>query len=130
MHNDIVKKGIVTSLVVLFIGASVIPGSLGDEQNILYNDENFEMSNPLPRWREGGTPYDPDQSLYPYCISLREQPTSGLIESPPEYGPTQGVIFTYIPGHWNDVVRDLVVELTSDNDYDEIAYLILRDIRK
>lgn len=123
MRKQVVKKGIVTALIVIFIGASVIPGSLGNEQDRHYANENIEPSDPLPRWREGGTPYDPDQSLYPYCISLREQPTSGLIESPPEYGPTQGVLFTFISGHWHEVVTDLVVALTEDEEYDEIAYV-------
>jgi agmatine/peptidylarginine deiminase len=122
MRSQNTKKSILLVVIAILIGASVLPSSSGTGQKESYFEEIDEITTPLPRWREGGTPYDPDQSLYPYHISMREQPTSGLIESPPEYGPTQGVLFTYIPGHWNDVVRDLVVELTSD-DYDEIAYV-------
>jgi len=125
MRNCKVKKAIVTAIIVIFIGASFIPSTWGNIQNKNYIAENNEITTLLPRWREGGTPYDPDQSLYPYCISLREQPISGLIESPPEYGPTQGVIFCFISGHWNDVVRDVVVELTADDEYDEIAYIVV-----
>ena len=31
-----------------------------------------------------------------------------------------GVLFCYKTGNWNDVVTDLVVELTNDDDYDDM----------
>lgn len=84
---------------------------------------------PLPRWREGGTPYDENQPLYPYAIRAgRDIPTAGLIASPPEYSPTRGVVFAYISSQWPTVVRDLVVNLTNDPNCptcDEIAYVVV-----
>ncbi len=82
----------------------------------------------LPRWRAGGTPYDSRQSLYPYAIAVprpKDVPATGLIESPPEYSPTHGVVFYYVSSQWPTVVRDLVVALTSDPQYDEIAYVVV-----
>jgi agmatine deiminase len=56
----------------------------------------------------------------------KDLPTSGVIASPPEYEPTRGVLFRYIPGHWTDVVSDCVAALTADPNHDEIAYVTLR----
>ncbi len=86
---------------------------------------------PLPRWREGGTPYDAAQPLHPYAVSTLAEavpgsaPASGLIASPPEYGPTQGVIFWYGQGSWHQTVVDCVVELTADPADDEVAYVVV-----
>lgn len=129
--NNLISKGIVFGIVVVFVGAGVVP-SIGGNINRLSGVEEVSdmlLSPPLPRWREGGTPYDPDQSLQPYatrCSKLRDTPTSGLIESPPEYDPTQGVIFCYMSNNWVSVVRDCVVVLTKDDQYDEIAYVVVR----
>ena len=125
MRNNIFKKAVITILILVFIGASVLPSSLGILQNEILFNEEIVNNNPLPRWREGGTPFNPEQSLYPYSIKSRQTPTSGLIASPPEYGPTQGVLFCFMSGGWNDVVADLVVELTADEEYDEIAYVLV-----
>jgi hypothetical protein len=62
-----------------------------------------EHRSTLTRVREGGTPYDPKQSLVPYAIDLTaggdggvaDSPAGALIASPPEYGPTHGVLFQY-----------------------------------
>lgn len=90
----------------------------------------------LPRWREGGTPYNPAQSLYPLALDLRKPRgrmrkeknyPSGMVESPPEYEPVRGVL---IPFFWNqarEVVRDCVVALTADPQHDEIAYVVVTD---
>jgi len=83
---------------------------------------------PLSRVREGGTPYNPNQSLRPYSIDLqklRDQPLTGQIDSPPEYSPCQGVVFWYMTGHWPDVVTDLVANLTAPPEHDEIAYVVV-----
>ncbi|KYK22430.1 hypothetical protein AYK24_02350 [Thermoplasmatales archaeon SG8-52-4] len=126
MRNIIIRKGIVFNIILFFIGASVIPNICGNVQKINNFEESLDvMQTALPRWREGGTPYNPDQSLQPYSIKLRDSPTSGLIESPTEYDPSRGVLFCYKSGNWNEVVVDLVVELTSDNDYDDIAYVLV-----
>jgi len=92
--------------------------------------EQERIPPPLPRWREGGTPHDPNQSLRPYALELsrfRSTPTSGYIASPAEYGPTHGVIFKYISGHWTSVVRDCVVALTADPTCDELAYVVVNN---
>ncbi|MCA9284966.1 MAG: agmatine deiminase family protein [Phycisphaerales bacterium] len=83
---------------------------------------------PLPRYREGGTPYDPGQSLAPYAVSrppALDDTGGGFIESPPEYGPMRGVIFQYSTGSWPSVVRACVKALTADPNHDEIAYVVV-----
>jgi agmatine deiminase len=86
-----------------------------------------ETGPPLPRWREGGTPYDPNQSLFPYAIEtvVAAAPETGLIESPPEYGPSRGVLFRYSTGAWPSVVRACVKALTGDPAQDDIAYVVV-----
>lgn len=92
----------------------------------------------LPRWREGGTPYNPEQSLHPFSLSSqkplrtirneKKYPSSGSITSPPEYEPVRGVL---IPFFWHttpQVVRDCVVALTADPQHDEIAYVLVTDL--
>ncbi|MEW6197820.1 MAG: agmatine deiminase family protein [Planctomycetota bacterium] len=82
----------------------------------------------LPRYREGGTPYNPAQKLTPYAIEVDQQiPSAGLIESPPEYGPTRGVLYHYTSSQWASVVRDLVVALTASPAHDEIAWVVVPD---
>ena len=89
----------------------------------------------LPRWREGGTPYNPEQSLFPFTLSSqkplrtfqneKKYPSPGSIASPPEYEPVRGVL---IPFFWHttpEVVRDCVVALTADPQHDEIAYVLV-----
>ena len=87
-----------------------------------------DTPQPLPRYREGGTPYNPNQPLTPYSIEIerpKDLPTTGLITSPPEYSPTRGVLFSWITGAWTSVVTDCVVALTADPLYDEIAYVVV-----
>jgi agmatine/peptidylarginine deiminase len=105
-------------------GASAANVSGGDDAIA-----NLEDGLPvLPRVREGGTPFNERQLLTPVSIDLTElrdgAPTSGLIASPPEYGPTRGVLFFYTSSQWPAVVRDLVVALTADPAHDEIAYVV------
>ncbi|NIS17013.1 MAG: hypothetical protein GWN14_04825 [candidate division Zixibacteria bacterium] len=90
-----------------------------------FEEEKQAESGLLPRWREGGTPYDRNQSLEPFTVSFSQKdiPTSGYISSPPEYSPSRGVLFSYFSNGWPEVVRDMVVALTSDPDHDEIAYV-------
>ena len=85
----------------------------------------------LPHYREGGTPFNPDQSLYPYQLfitSSKSEPNASIIASPPEYDQTNGVLFWFNYGVWHDVVIDLVAELTSDDAYDEIAYVVVPSV--
>ncbi|UCF50608.1 MAG: agmatine deiminase family protein [Thermoplasmatales archaeon] len=121
-----IKKILVIGTILFFIGASVLPSITG----VVQNQNNGEIINDvlpqlLPRWREEGTPYNTNQLLHPYSIKLRDSPTSGYIESPSEYDPTRGVLFCYITGHWHEVVIDLVVELTQNSDFDDIAYVLV-----
>ncbi|MDX1777956.1 MAG: hypothetical protein R3339_03685, partial [Thermodesulfobacteriota bacterium] len=89
----------------------------------------------LPRWREGRTPYNPEQSLHPFTLSTKKSlrtfqnekkyPSSASIASPPEYEPVRGIL---IPFFWRvtpEVVRDCVVALTADPQHDEIAYVLV-----
>jgi len=126
MKSYNLRKILVVVTIIFFIGASVLPSITGKVQKP-YNYEELDETLPkrLTRVREGGTPHNPDQSLYPYSIKLRDSPTSGLIESPPEYDPSRGVLFCYITGHWHEVVTDLVVELTQDSSSDDIAYVLV-----
>ncbi|MHC5022927.1 MAG: agmatine deiminase family protein [Planctomycetota bacterium] len=106
----------------------IVVGSAGaQEPGGLQWDE--QANGPLPRYREGGTPpVDPGQSLQPYALEIPlalRAPTSGYIESPPEYSPSAGVVFRYSTGAWPEVVTDCVVALTDDPTYDEIAWVIV-----
>jgi len=118
VKNKIMKKSIAMIFVVILISsAALVVGN---------NINESEKKMDLPRVREGGTPYNPDQSLFPYEIQLENSknvPTSGLIESPPEYDPTQGVLYCFTSSYQSAVVTDLVVALTEDDQYDEIAYV-------
>lgn len=89
----------------------------------------------LPRVREGGPPPDdPRQSLRPYAIDLAGmlppgdlgQPTSGLLESPPEYSPSKGVMFRFTTGYGNIVAR-FVGPLTGDPAHDDLAYVVVNN---
>ncbi len=82
----------------------------------------------LPRWREGGTPWNPKLDIGPRAIDLRDardEPTAGLITAAPEYEPVRGVLFQYKRGHFNSTVTDCVVALTAGPTYDEIAYVVV-----
>jgi len=88
-----------------------------------------EHRSTLTRVREGGTPYDPNQSLVPYAIDLAgggvaEAPGTAVISSPPEYDPVRGVLFQY-GNSWNSVVTSLVSKLTAGTVHDEIAYVVV-----
>ena len=94
--------------------------------NLGVGDEQEHVST-LTRVREGGTPYNPNQSLFPYALDLggvAEEPATGLISSPPEYAPTRGVLYQY-GNSWNSVVTALVASLTSSSAFDEIAYVVV-----
>lgn len=86
---------------------------------------------PLPRYREGGTPYNASQAMAPFAVSRPEsEPSSGLVSSPAEYGPMRGVLYAYVPGQWTAIVTQLVKELTNDPNCptcDEIAYVVVRN---
>ena len=86
-----------------------------------------DTSPPLSRVREGGTPYDPNQSFVPYAIQTQGPagPGNSLIASPPEYSPLKGVLFKYATNSWPSVVTALVASLTGDPSHDEIAYVVV-----
>jgi len=147
-----IKKIMTVLITGMFFGLLALPISYGDENTVtneniteatfgssIYEtgkkigadgDDSFDNPSiePLPRWREGGTPYNEKQLLHPCTLNLstsRDSPLSGFIESPTEYSPTHGVLFWYSSGVWDTVVRDLVVALTQDDGYDEIAYVVV-----
>jgi agmatine/peptidylarginine deiminase len=122
--------------VLLPIGLMLIAGSwavdAGEAADPAYETRSFwdeAAQGPLPRWREGGPPPDdPTLPTKPYAIDLsgwKSAPTTGLIESPPEYAPVDGVIFRYSSAAWPTVVRDLVAGLTGDPNDDAKAYVIV-----
>jgi agmatine deiminase len=92
-------------------------------------DADEMIPPPLPRYREGGTPYNPNQSLKPFAIhrsdGTTQVPGESYISSPPEYDPVRGVVFKFITGHWHEVVVDCVANLTGDPAYDDIAYVVV-----
>ncbi len=100
-----------------------------DGARVLRDEGRF---GPLPRWREGGTPADDAaRSLVPFALKGRDlaaadsAPTSGLLESPPEYGPIDGVLFRYSTTSYASVVTPCVAALTGDPLHDEIAYVVV-----
>jgi agmatine/peptidylarginine deiminase len=108
------------------IGAGMIAGSSSAMPQ--KSQDETEQRSTLTRVREGGTPFDPAQRLTPYAVELpggvADLPSTGLIESPPEYGPTRGVLFQY-GNSWNSVVTALVSSLTGSASFDEIAYVVV-----
>ena len=119
------KWAIFAVVALLGLTAPVVADNPGNRES----EWNAEVNGPLPRWREGGTPEpDPDRPLTPYAIELsafRATQTSGVIQPPPEFTPTDGVIFRYSSAAWPQVVTDLVVAQTSDPAHDEIAYVVV-----
>lgn len=119
--------------VVGIAAAGLSAPAAGDEQSgaVAGADPGPKMPIfPLPRWREGGTPYDPNQSLTPYAVHLagpRQAPTSGLVASPPEYEPVRGVLFRFYANQYHQVVSDCVAALTGDPAYDETAYVLVEN---
>jgi len=104
---------------------SVVPAA----QHTVHDEARL---GPLPRWREGGTPVeDHTLPLVPFAVrghgtsALRTPPTSGTMESPPEYSPAKGVLFRYHTNAWPSVVVDCVAALTGDPAHDEIAYVVV-----
>ena len=89
-----------------------------------------EHRSTLTRVREGGTPYNPNQSLFPYAVRLNgeggvaDSSSAALISSPPEYAPSRGVLYQY-GNSWNSVVTALVASLTGSAQFDEIAYVVV-----
>lgn len=89
---------------------------------------------PLPRWRVGpdgrnATPVPrPGRPLVPRRVpapGTDAAPRSCLLESPPEYSPSAGVLFRWQSASFDDVVTDLVAALTGDPDHDELAYVVV-----
>lgn len=91
---------------------------------------NAQDEVPLPRIREGGTPYDATQSIVPFSVRPLPPPPSmpavaSVVASPAEYEPARGVLFRYNSASFATVVRDCVVALTADPAHDEIAYVVV-----
>jgi len=102
---------------VLVAAGSIVPATAQDEI-------------PLPRTREGGTPYDEMQSISPFPVRPLPPPpsmpaVSSVVSSPTEYSPSRGVLFRYNSASFASVVRDCVVALTANPAYDDIAYVVV-----
>jgi agmatine deiminase len=111
------KKMVILSLLLFLVTSFNLPTICSVEE-----ENNMELSH----IREGGTPYNEEQSLFPRSIktiSSKDAPTSGLIESPTEYDPMHGVLYTFTSSYQSAIVTDLVVALTQNDAYDEIAYV-------
>jgi len=107
---------IICCMLFIFLFLAAVPGWSEDT-----------TSKQIPRWREGGTPYNDQQSLHPYKLfsTTKDLPTSGIISSPAEYDSTRGVLYQYDTNGWPTVVRDLVASLTGDPSHNEIAYVVV-----
>lgn len=117
MNYSTVKTTLLALLTILILCTTVMPSNPLDAE---VEDKT------LSHVREGGTPFNPDQSLQPRTVEAiqpKDVPTTGLIESPAEYDPMQGVLFCFTSSYQSDVVTDLVSALTGDENYDEIAYV-------
>lgn len=82
----------------------------------------------LPRYREGGTPYNPQQRLTPYAVRATNAGAgvgmrNANIWTPAEYDPVKGVLYRYFTSQWPTVVAECVAKLTNDPTTDEIAYV-------
>ena len=121
-------------LTALATAASNASGSDAARERGQQVQREFEHVSTLTRVREGGTPYDPNQRLTPYAVTLADgkgadggvadAPASGLISTPPEYAPARGVLYQY-GNSWNSVVTALVSSLTAGTTFDEIAYVVV-----
>lgn len=126
MRSKKIRGVLFASILLPVILSLTVPCFAQDKQ--ASGDPNLTLQGQLPRWREGGTPYNENQSLTPQMIinsTRKDMPTTGMIYSPPEYSPSRGVLFSYFSNGWPTVVRDLVVALTSDPTHDEIAYVVV-----
>lgn len=133
-----ILKWILSSIVILLMTHFFSSYEMKQDWTVLSTADAAEehiLPSMLPHWREGGTPYDPTQSLYPFPIYLHEpresltrttSAPSGQITSPPEYEPVRGVLIPFDRGQ-SSVVRDCVVALTADSQHEEIAYVLVTD---
>ncbi|MBU3729721.1 MAG: hypothetical protein FGM37_10830, partial [Phycisphaerales bacterium] len=91
---------VLTALATAASNASGSDAARGSGQQV---QREVEHVSTLTRVREGGTPYDPNQRLTPYAVTLADgkgadggvadAPASGLISTPPEYAPARGVLY-------------------------------------
>ena len=117
-------------LFLLPLALALLPAEARSQTAGETRSEWFERSfgrEHLPRFQLGRD-LGASEAFAPYAVDLPDtggdSPTSGIIASPPEYGPTDGVLFRYGAG-WNSVVTDCVVGLTADPTKDEIAYVVV-----
>lgn len=128
-HTASGSRGFRLAATALALAAPIAPLALASQEKPA---AEVEHRSTLTRVREGGTPFNPKQTLIPYAIDLAgggegglaDLPSTGLIESPAEYSPTRGVLYQY-GNSWNSVVTALVASLTGSAQYDEIAYVVV-----
>jgi agmatine deiminase len=90
------------------------------------SSETSSEESRIPRGLPYGRGADPVQSLTPYAIphnATDRAPTTGVVQSPAEYDPMRGVLFSY--RNYSSIVTDMVKELTEDASKDEIAYVVV-----
>ena len=124
------RSALLATLLASGLASSLAMPAAGEPQGRPQPPEREHRSN-LTRVREGGTPYDPNQSLVPRAIDLTAGGDEGgvaatfsTISSPAEYEPVRGVLFQY-GNNWNSVVTALVSRLTAGTVHDEIAYVVV-----
>lgn len=115
-------------LAVALLGVSTVAFA---DNKPYYNERSTwdeATQGPLPHWRDGGRQEVAYDTLHPYVVpSAADAPETGLVTTPPEFAPVDGVLYRYSTTAWPVVVRDLVVALTSDPSHDEIAYVVVSD---
>ncbi len=124
-------------LLLLGCAAALTPGHAGSvEPPREAADALAPVDGPLPRYRLGPNgenatpPPDPNQRRTPFAIDapwIDFTPDVCTLSSPPEYAPVDGVLYRYRTGEWDEIVTDLVADLTDDPASDEIAYVVVAD---
>jgi agmatine/peptidylarginine deiminase len=127
LDPEVVMRGILGVLIApaTFLAVAVQPVAAQDSGLPVWQKP---YHGPPPRWREGGTPHDPNQSLEPVAVRLDggiAGPGAAVIDSPPEYSPSRGILLRYGSDQWPTVVRDVVVALTQPAAYNDVAWVVV-----
>ncbi|MHC4945342.1 MAG: agmatine deiminase family protein [Planctomycetota bacterium] len=122
-----------TGLFISLIGLSLSPALAAPQAAESSADETHwddTKDGPLPHWGDQRRPEpSADRSLHPYAVDLGGDtpPTSGVIESQSEYGPSDGLLFRFSTGAWPTVVTDCVAAITGDPLKDDKAYVVVNN---
>jgi agmatine/peptidylarginine deiminase len=129
MNEKMQSKILLVVITVTVLVTSSVPQT-SEAQRLEVNERENDTAclSQLEWCKEYYQKEESDQPLYPYALQSsgeKNAPTQGLITSPPEYGLMKGVLFCYGQGGQDWFVRDMVVALTADDEYDDIAYVIV-----